>query len=48
LERLGVLPQLREKGTELESLTLRRYKDGKLLASRPLGEMREEHGVPWL
>jgi salicylate hydroxylase len=49
LERLGLLSQLREAGTELESLHLRRYQDGKLLSSRPLGETTlQEYGAPWL
>lgn len=49
LDRLGVLSQIRELGTELESLDLRRYQDGKLLCSRPLGESCvKEYGAPWL
>ena len=36
-------------GDELESLDLRRYQDGKLLCSRPLGESCvKEYGAPWL
>ncbi|PPJ52452.1 hypothetical protein CBER1_10380 [Cercospora berteroae] len=38
LKRLGVLSQIEESSTALESIDVRRYADGSLLVRKPLGE----------
>ncbi|PTU17851.1 hypothetical protein P175DRAFT_0486605 [Aspergillus ochraceoroseus IBT 24754] len=49
LATYGVLPEIRKKAIQVESLGLRRYADGSLLTERPLGEeFRDAMGAPWL
>lgn len=38
LKRLGVLSQIEESSTALESIDVRRYADGSLLVRKPLGD----------
>lgn len=46
---LGLLPQLLEKGSQVQHVDFRRYKDGRLLRSMPFGEdITQEFGAPWL
>lgn len=45
----GLLPQLLEKGSQVQQVDFRRYKDGRLLRSMPFGDdITEEFGVPWM
>lgn len=45
----GLLPQLLEKGSPVQQVDFRRYKDGRLLRSMPFGDdITEEFGVPWM
>ncbi|GAQ09511.1 3-hydroxybenzoate 6-hydroxylase [Aspergillus lentulus] len=49
MKELGLLPQIEEKGTKLESTDLRRYKDGRIITSMPCGEsIVKEYGAPWI
>jgi salicylate hydroxylase len=49
MQELGLLPQIEEKGTKLQSMDLRRYKDGRIITSMPCGEsIVKEYGAPWL
>lgn len=46
---LGILEAMYEKGNVLESVDLRRFEDGRLLAARPCGEWTMKHyGSPWM
>ncbi|KAJ5121313.1 uncharacterized protein N7515_009274 [Penicillium bovifimosum] len=45
----GLLPQLLEKGSQVQEVDFRRYKDGHLLRSMPFGDdITEEFGAPWV
>lgn len=49
MRELGLLPQIEEKGMKLESMDLRRYKDGRIITSMPCGEtIVKEYGAPWM
>lgn len=44
-----LLPQLLEKGSQVQQVDFRRYKDGRLLRSMPFGDdITAEFGVPWV
>ncbi|OQD90644.1 hypothetical protein PENANT_c001G04093 [Penicillium antarcticum] len=46
---LGLLPQLLEKGSQVQHVDFRRYKDGHLLRSMPFGDgITQEFGAPWI
>lgn len=46
---LGLLPQLLEKGSQVQEVNFRRYKDGRLLRSMPFGnDITDEFGTPWM
>ncbi|KAF9887530.1 hypothetical protein FE257_010108 [Aspergillus nanangensis] len=48
LDRLGLLSAIKEKGTQIDSLSLVRYSDGELLGHRELGRpFIEKVGAPW-
>lgn len=45
----GLLPQLLEKGSQVEEVNFRRYKDGHLLRKMPFGDdITEQFGAPWM
>ncbi|KAJ5177578.1 Monooxygenase FAD-binding [Penicillium coprophilum] len=45
----GLLPQILEQGCQVQQINLRRYKNGRLLRSMPLGDdITEELGAPWI
>ncbi|KAF7125594.1 hypothetical protein CNMCM5793_001833 [Aspergillus hiratsukae] len=49
MQELDLLPQIEEKGMKLESMDLRRYKDGTIITSMPCGEtVVKEYGAPWI
>jgi salicylate hydroxylase len=49
MQELGLLSQTEEKGMRLESMDLRRYKDGRIITSMPCGEtIVKEYGAPWM
>lgn len=49
LEWYGLMPQAKESGICIEAIDLRRYKDGKLLCSRPVvGEKSGLLSGSWL
>ncbi|KAF2091132.1 FAD/NAD(P)-binding domain-containing protein [Saccharata proteae CBS 121410] len=49
LQRLGLLERVREKGTQLESITVRRYQDGSLLCEKMASKIGDEDlGLPWV
>lgn len=46
---LGLLPLLLEKGSQVQHVNFRRYRDGHLLRSMPFGDdITEEYGAPWM
>ncbi|KAJ5645810.1 hypothetical protein N7490_002182 [Penicillium lividum] len=46
---LGLLPQLLEKGSQVQQVDFRRYKDGRVLRSMPFGDdITKEFGAPWI
>ncbi|KAJ5379941.1 Monooxygenase FAD-binding, partial [Penicillium cataractarum] len=45
----GLLPQMLEKGTQVQEVSFRRYKDGRLLRTMPFGDdITEQFGAPWI
>ncbi|KAI1464440.1 putative salicylate hydroxylase [Daldinia caldariorum] len=50
LARYGLLEKLKQAGGyEVDSFTLRRYEDGKILVEKPLkGRMETEYGAQWM
>ncbi|KAJ5893406.1 hypothetical protein N7495_005097, partial [Penicillium taxi] len=45
----GLLPQLLERGSQVQQVDFRRYKDGNLLRTMPFGEnITDEFGAPWI
>jgi hypothetical protein len=49
LHRYELLEKVKTKATVLETLDLRRYENGKLLATKPLGDkLIEQVGMPWM
>jgi hypothetical protein len=47
MQEFDLVPQLLEKGTVVESMDLRRYKDGRVLTSMPCAEtVAREYGAP--
>jgi salicylate hydroxylase len=49
MQELGLLSQIEEKGMKLQSMDLRRYKDGRIITSMPGGEsIVKEYGAPWM
>lgn len=49
MRELGLLPQILEKGAIVESMDIRRYKDGGVITSMPCGEtVTREYGAPWM
>ncbi|KAJ5924865.1 hypothetical protein N7466_009052 [Penicillium verhagenii] len=49
MRELGVLPQLLEKGSQVQEVEFRRYNDGYSLRTMPFGDdITREFGVPWL
>ncbi|KAL4973711.1 hypothetical protein BDW66DRAFT_161873 [Aspergillus desertorum] len=49
LEKLGLLPQILDRGNVVQHVDFRRYDDGKILRSMPFGaDIVEEFGVPWV
>lgn len=49
MQNLGVLPQLLEKGSQVEEVEFRRYDNGHSLRIMPFGDdITHEFGVPWL
>ncbi|OQE44982.1 hypothetical protein PENCOP_c002G02466 [Penicillium coprophilum] len=45
----GLLTQILEQGCQVQQINLRRYKNGRLLRSMPLGDdITEELGAPWI
>lgn len=44
-----LLPQLLEKGTQVQEVHFRRYKDGRLLRTMLFGDdITEQFGAPWM
>ncbi|PLB47432.1 putative salicylate hydroxylase [Aspergillus steynii IBT 23096] len=49
MKELGLLPRVLEKGAIIESMDIRRYKDGSVITSMPCGEtVTREYGAPWI
>jgi salicylate hydroxylase len=49
MREFGLLPQLLEKGSQVQHVHFRRYKDGRLLRTMPCGDdITEEYGTPWV
>ncbi|OKP11289.1 3-hydroxybenzoate 6-hydroxylase 1 [Penicillium subrubescens] len=49
MREFGLLPQLLEKGSQVQDVHFRRYKDGRLLRTMPCGDdITEEYGTPWV
>ncbi|KAJ5643811.1 uncharacterized protein N7484_006318, partial [Penicillium longicatenatum] len=49
MRELGVLPQLLERGSQVQEVEFRRYDDGHSLRIMPFGDdITHEFGVPWL
>ncbi|KAK1141732.1 hypothetical protein N8T08_008830 [Aspergillus melleus] len=49
MKELGLLPKILEQGTVIESMDIRRYKDGSLITSMPCGDtVTQEYGAPWM
>ncbi|KAF7590660.1 hypothetical protein BBP40_002552 [Aspergillus hancockii] len=49
LQELGLMDQVLAKGAIVESMDLRRYKDGRTITSMPCGEtVVREYGAPWI
>lgn len=50
MHHLGLVEKLKEAGAYVvQDFTLRRYKDGKIIVEKPLGErVRTEYGAEWL
>ncbi|KAB8238715.1 putative salicylate hydroxylase [Aspergillus alliaceus] len=49
LQELNLVHQVLEKGTVVESMDLRRYKDGSVITSMECGEtVAREYGSPWI
>ncbi|KAI9041063.1 putative salicylate hydroxylase [Aspergillus affinis] len=49
MKELDLLPDVLEKGAIIESMDIRRYKDGGLLTSMRCGEtVTREYGAPWI
>ena len=48
LESFGLLEEIKRKGTVLDCLSMRRYKDGSVLCERPLRPGSDAaFGMPW-
>ncbi|KAJ5661452.1 uncharacterized protein N7477_009068, partial [Penicillium maclennaniae] len=46
---LGLLPQLLKKGSQVQDVDFRRYKDGRILRSMPFGDdITQDFGAPWV
>ncbi|KAB8071827.1 hypothetical protein BDV29DRAFT_178503 [Aspergillus leporis] len=49
LQELGLMERVLKKGAIVESMDLRRYKDGRTITSMPCGEtVAREYGAPWI
>ncbi|KAJ5782279.1 hypothetical protein N7457_004053 [Penicillium paradoxum] len=49
MRHFGLLSQLLEKGSQVQQVHFRRYKDGHILRSMPFGDdITEEFGAPWI
>ena len=49
LQSYGLFHLLKESAIQLDCLDMRRYQDGKLLSSRPVGEeFTRRIGAPWM
>jgi salicylate hydroxylase len=49
IKSLGLLAKAEEKGSVIQHVDLRRYRDGHLIRSMPFGEgMTREYGAPWM
>lgn len=49
MREFGLLPQLLEKGSQVQEVGFRRYKDGRLLRIMPCGDdIIQEYGTPWV
>ena len=46
---LGLLSQLLERGSQVQQVDFKRYKDGRILRSMPFGDdITQEFGAPWM
>ncbi|KOS48638.1 hypothetical protein ACN38_g347 [Penicillium nordicum] len=46
---LGLLSQLLERGSQVQQVDFKRYKDGRILRSMPFGDdITQEFGAPWI